>query len=194
MSNQPRRWLGISRDVAGTSVEERLTLTTLARPRCLGRGCRLGAVRAATAPAPAATLAAAAAASPTSLPPDGLPKSPPPTSLQYYPSRDVAFRLKHQEELRRRSGPEAPPCHAAAREEARLKGLGQQEGEEQVGNRLTCRFGMGMGDSLHDAAPGAISLASAVNARLSPRREPGDPGHRPCLTATCCCSPAACPP
>lgn len=58
------------------------------------------------------------------------------TSPQYYHSRDVALRLKHQDELRRRSGPEAPgsPRHsrAAAGEAARQRGLGETREQEEV--------------------------------------------------------------
>ena len=43
----------------------------------------------------------------------------------------MAARLKHQEELRHRSGPEAPHSHRAAAEAARLRGLGQAEAEEE---------------------------------------------------------------
>lgn len=56
--------------------------------------------------------------------------------LQYYHSRDVALRLKYQDELRQRSGPEAPgsPRHsrAAAGEAARQRGLGETQEQEEV--------------------------------------------------------------
>lgn len=99
--------------------------TTSARHRQGGRqGCS-------AAPLPAAPVTPTTASGIT-RPPAERPVPPP----QYYHSRDVALRLKHQDELRRRSGPEAPgsPRHsrAAAGEAARQWGLGETREQEEV--------------------------------------------------------------
>jgi hypothetical protein len=57
------------------------------------------------------------------------------SGAQYYHARDVKHRLKEQEELRRRSGPEAPGSRRAAGEAARLHGLGEAPGDGQASGR-----------------------------------------------------------
>lgn len=58
--------------------------------------------------------------------------------MQYYHQRDVKHRLKEQEELRHRSGPEAPHSHHLAAEAARQNGLGQVDVEEGQRVRQSC--------------------------------------------------------
>jgi hypothetical protein len=81
-------------------------------------------------PAHTKELACQAAAQRCQRPTHCLPASH--FDLQYYHTRDVAARLKHQEELRHRSGPEAPHSHRAAAEAARLRELGPAEEEGRV--------------------------------------------------------------
>ena len=80
------------------------------------------------------------------------PASPPCRRQQFYHARDVAARLQHQEELRHRSGPEAPghahAPRAAAGEAARLRGMGEvgrMEGEAGGQVRLMLMVGCSVG-------------------------------------------------
>ncbi|PSC76682.1 kinase [Micractinium conductrix] len=129
------------------------------------------ALRQGDAPEPRRAAAADEAAAPpeAEVPPRQASQEEPViiTPAQFYHARDVAARLQHQEELRHRSGPEAPghahAPRAAAGEAARLRGMGEvgrMEGE--AGGQVAAGAAIAAGQPLDEVLARVHSRAAAA--------------------------------